>query len=211
MTRPTYAVHEAFLSLQGEGAWAGHRAVFVRFAGCNLWSGRPEDRERDAAKGGCAAWCDTEFRGTTGERGGRYARSGIVALALELWGPHPRPLVVATGGEPSLQLDGLLVAELREVGCRVHVETNGTRALPPGVDWVTLSPKPPATLARQRFDEIKVVYPAVDPSAYEGIAPLQWVQPLAGLEGSTEACVQFALKNPSWRLSLQTHKIVRLP
>jgi 7-carboxy-7-deazaguanine synthase len=208
-----YVLREAFVTLQGEGAWTGARAVFLRFAGCNLWSGRDEDRARDAAKGGCAAWCDTAFVGTSGERGGRYTGPELIRLAIDLWGDHPTPLVVCTGGEPSLQLDGSLVAGLREAGCRVHVETNGTRLLPPSVDWITLSPKPPATIVRQRYAEVKVVYPAVDPTAYEGLAPLQWVQPLDGPEAQANqaACVRFVHARPSWRLSMQTHKALSIP
>lgn len=210
-----YAVHSSFLTLQGEGAHAGSRAVFVRLAGCNVWSGDPKDRARDVAKGGCAAWCDTEFRGTGGEGGGRYAAGDVVDMVEALWNhPGSPPLVVFTGGEPSLQLDAGLVEALKgALGARIHVETNGSRPLPAGVDWVTLSPKPPMPVVAQRYDEVKVVYPAFDPLPFEGLAPVRWVQPLDGPDrpASTAACARFVLGHPAWRLTLQTHKDIGLP
>jgi 7-carboxy-7-deazaguanine synthase len=209
-----YAVKEAFLTLQGEGHFAGSRAVFVRFAGCNVWSGREETRERDLPNGLCAAWCDTKFVGTDGQNGGRYTADELSALVLRLWGKASTwgwPLVVLTGGEPSLQVDDELLEALRPV--RVHVETNGSRKLPRGIDWVTLSPKPPMPVVDQPYHEVKVIYPAVDPLAYEGRAPHRFIQPIDSPEvpDAVARAVAFVLARPDWRLSLQTHKLLGIP
>lgn len=209
-----YAVREIFLTLQGEGTHTGTRALFLRFAGCNVWSGNPEDRERDTAKGCCAAWCDTEFRGTSGPRGGKYTAEELAAVARDVWAAEGSGTIVCTGGEPSLQLDGELVDALHRAGFWVHVETNGSRALPPSVDWVCLSPKPPMPVVPQRFDELKVIFPAgIDPLAFEHLAPQRFVQPVDGLERkqSTARCVEFVMQHPHWKLSTQTHKDLGLP
>jgi len=216
--RFVYPVKEAFLTLQGEGAHAGARAVFVRFAGCNVWSGREEHRERDTAKGCCAAWCDTDFVGTNGENGGAYTAREVADLVVRLWGDSEGPsLVVCTGGEPSLSMDDALVAELHRAGALIHVETNGSNPLPAGVDWVTLSPKPPMPVVLARANEIKCVYPSVDPLAYDDIvAQFRFVQPRDAKSDDQNAenmkeCVAFVMREPRWRLSLQTHKMIGLP
>lgn len=206
----TYSIHEMFLTIQGEGQHTGSRAVFVRVSGCNVWSGREQDRVRDMARGVCAAWCDTEFRGTNGVNGGRITAEEISGRVLSLWGPVSHPLVVITGGEPSLVVDEVLVDALQDVGARVHVETNGSHDLPESVDWVTLSPKPPLPISLQRYDEVKVIYPAVDPLPYHGFAPVRFVQPLddADRAANLDRCKAFVLEHPAWRLSLQTHKLI---
>lgn len=208
-----YAVHEAFLTLQGEGTHAGRRAVFVRFAGCNVWSGQEDDRERDTAKGCCAAWCDTTFTGVNGSRGGRYYAPELAALAAELWGDRGQAVIVCTGGEPSLQLDDDLVRAFHATGARVHVETNGSHLLPLEVDWRTLSPKPPMPVVAQRYDELKVIYPAgFNPADFEHFSPVRFVQPLDNInrKGNAEKCIQFVLDHPGWSLSTQTHKVLGL-
>jgi 7-carboxy-7-deazaguanine synthase len=218
MIRATYTVKEAFLTIQGEGAWSGHRAVFVRFAGCNVWSGLERDREAHSVKGGCALWCDTDFRGTDGKNGGVYSAADLVERVVSLWTESlpptaPPPVAVFTGGEPSLQLDARLVDAMKAAGVRVHVETNGTKLLPSAVDWVTLSPKPPAEVVAQRYDEVKVVYPFCDPAAYAKHAPLRFLQPLdvPGRGPTTREAVAYVLEHPEWRLSLQTHKLIGVP
>lgn len=239
MARLLYAVKEAFLTLQGEGRWAGHRAVFVRFSGCNVWSGREKDRERDTAKGCCAAWCDTNFAGVDGPHGGHYTRSDLVALVVGLWArPVPpdsplvtsggslaggaqrglgEPIVVFTGGEPGLQLDGALVKAMRAAGVRVHVESNGSHALPADIDWICISPKPPMPVVQAQCDELKVVFPAVDPLSL-AIPPgaALFVQPQDSLDHDEAAnnitdAIDFVMAHPQWALSLQTHKILELP
>ncbi len=209
----TYAIREMFLTIQGEGHHAGSRAVFVRTSGCNVWSGREEDRRRDRARGVCAEWCDTEFRGTDGPGGGRFAAPEIAGRVLDLWAFASSPLVVITGGEPSITIDAELVDALHQIGARVHVETNGSRPLPKSVDWVTLSPKPPMPVFNQRYDEVKVVYPAVDPLRYEGCAAVRFVQPLdhGDRASHVDQCKVFVLGHPGWRLSLQTHKLIGVP
>lgn len=212
-----YAVKECFLTLQGEGAHAGSRAVFVRFAGCNVWSGREEDRARDTAKGACARWCDTAFVGTDGHRGGLYTAEELAQVVRTTWNmAGEKALAVFTGGEPALQLDEVLVHTLQAANVKVHVETNGSHALPGAVDWVTLSPKPPMKVVQGWADEVKVIYPCFDPLEYERFAGEGisfFVQPLDDLnrKANLQACIDFVLKHPRWRISLQQHKILNLP
>jgi 7-carboxy-7-deazaguanine synthase len=197
----TYRIKEIFHSIQGEGYWSGSPAVFVRFAGCNVWSGHDKDRERDTARGVCAAWCDTNFVG------GETLSAADIVARVEVAGSG---FVVMTGGEPGLQLDLALVNALAAVGRRVHVETNGSVRLPGALDWVTLSPKPPMPVVAQRYDEVKVIYPAVEPSEWERYAPHRFVQPLSMDPNAMGACAAYVLRNPTWRLSLQTHKVMGL-
>ncbi|MEZ4404645.1 MAG: 7-carboxy-7-deazaguanine synthase [Kofleriaceae bacterium] len=213
-----YAVKELFLTLQGEGAHAGRAAVFVRFTGCNLWSGRAEDRGRGA--GGCAAWCDTDFVGTDGSGGGKFVDAASLAdAAAAAWGARgPGAYVVCTGGEPLLQLDGPLVDALHARGFTVAVETNGTQPIPPGVDWVCVSPKAGAALVVDRGDELKLVYPQrgddVAPARLGRLAFQHYfLQPLDGpdREAAVAACVAYCRDHPPWRVSLQTHKLLRIP
>ncbi len=211
-----YAVKEIFYTLQGEGAQAGRAAVFCRFAGCNLWSGRAGDRGRGA--GGCSAWCDTDFVGTDGPGGGRFATADALAAAvIAAWGgAGGRPLVVCTGGEPLLQLDDAAIAALHAAGLEIAIETNGTVAVPAGVDWVCVSPKAGAPLVVTGGDELKLVHPqvGVDPTAFEALAFRHWfVQPMDGPEvaAATAACVAYCLAHPRWRVSVQTHKLLRIP
>lgn len=218
-----YAVKELFFTLQGEGAQSGRAAVFLRFAGCNLWSGREEDRGKGS--GGCARWCDTDFVGTDGVLGGRYPDAGsLAARARSLWDDvvrepsGARPYVVCTGGEPALQLDEALVDALHAHEFEVAVESNGTRALPRGVDWLCVSPKAGAPLILNGGDEIKLVFPQgtadTEPERFERMAFRHWfVQPMDGATRaeSVMACVALCRQRPRWRLSLQTHKLAGIP
>lgn len=222
----TYAIHSCFYSLQGEGAHAGTPAVFLRFAGCNVWSGREEDREEAARERGCcAAWCDTEFRG-----GKKLTGDEIVTACLKAagYGTVERPwslayegrrlIVVCTGGEPGLQLDEGLVRRLRVAGFVVHVETNGSRPIPGAVEWVTLSPKPPmdVVLHPDAINEIKVIYPDVDPLGWHRWSPRVpiYIQPRDDNDGLElrgqrwQEAVEYVLANPWARLSLQQHKLL---
>jgi len=216
----SYAIKEMHYTLQGEGALAGRAAVFLRFAGCNLWSGREEDR--DKGKGGCARWCDTDFVGTDGHRGGKFDDAEAVGKAvLATWkGPITsaiKPLVVCTGGEPMLQLDEDLILALTAQGFEVAVETNGTQklgALRP--HWVTLSPKPGGELALASCDELKLIYPQEEwtPERFVGFpATYRFLQPMDGPKQAEniQATIEYIRSHPEWRLSLQTHKIVGLP
>lgn len=204
----SYAVKEIFLTLQGEGGQAGRPAVFCRFAGCNLWSGREEDR----AEAVCT-FCDTDFVGMDGEGGGRFADAEALGAAVEAaWrgGPSDR-LVVLTGGEPLLQVDAALIAALHARGFEIAVETNGTLAAPEGLDWICVSPKADAALAQTRGQELKLVYPqpGVDPARFEGLAFERFLlQPMDGPDriANTEAAIAYCLAHPRWRLSVQTHK-----
>ncbi|HEY2358975.1 MAG TPA: 7-carboxy-7-deazaguanine synthase [Phenylobacterium sp.] len=204
----SYAVKEIFLTLQGEGGQAGRPAVFCRFAGCNLWSGREADRAEAVCK-----FCDTDFVGMDGSGGGRFASPNGLAEAVEAaWqgGPENR-LVVLTGGEPLLQLDGPLVDALHARGFSLALETNGTIAAPEGVDWICVSPKADAALAQTRGQELKLVYPqdGVDPARFEGLAFERFaLQPMDGprLAENTREAITYCLAHPRWRLSVQTHK-----
>jgi len=206
-----YAVKEIFYTLHGEGAQAGTPAVFCRFAGCNLWSGREADRASAACN-----FCDTDFVGTDGSGGGRFANAAEVADAVEReWpgGVAAHRLVVCTGGEPLLQLDAPLVAAFHERGFRIAVETNGTVPAPAGLDWVCVSPKATQALAIEHGDELKLVYPQPE-APPERFAALDFrhffLQPMDGpaREANTRAAIDYCLRHPRWRLSLQSHKII---
>jgi 7-carboxy-7-deazaguanine synthase len=209
--RRLYSVKEAFYTLQGEGAHAGLPAVFVRFAGCNLWSGREEDRGRGA--GSCSAWCDTDFVGVNGAHGGKYTAAAIAELVLKLWPQGSvRPRVVLTGGEPLLQVDAALVEELLAAGCWIAVETNGTQPVPPGIDWVCVSPKAGASLVLREADELKVVFPQeVEPDTYLIASQRMAIQPRAGVANAVALALEYVRANPQWRLSLQLHKLLGVP
>ncbi|MFL6844311.1 MAG: 7-carboxy-7-deazaguanine synthase [Allosphingosinicella sp.] len=207
----SYAVKEIFLTLQGEGMQAGRRAVFLRFAGCNLWSGREQDRARAQC-----TFCDTDFVGTDGANGGRYDADGLAAKVAELWQGGERPLVVVTGGEPMLQLDPPLIDALHAGGFEVAVETNGTLAAPAGLDWICVSPKAGTEIVQRSGDELKLVWPqaGIDPESLTGWDFRHFlIQPLDGAdrEASTAAAIDYVLHHPRWRLSLQTHKLLGLP
>jgi 7-carboxy-7-deazaguanine synthase (Cx14CxxC type) len=210
--RVSYAVKELFLTLQGEGGQAGRAAVFCRFAGCNLWSGREEDRATAACN-----FCDTDFVGMDGPGGGRFATPDALAEAAEaLWRGEGSRLVVCTGGEPLLQLDPPLIAAFHARGFEVAVETNGTIAAPPGLDWICVSPKANQPLAQTSGDELKLVYPqaGVDPARYERLDFERFLlQPMdsPARAANTAAAVAFCLAHPRWRLSVQTHKYLGIP
>jgi 7-carboxy-7-deazaguanine synthase (Cx14CxxC type) len=208
---PNYAVKEIFFTLQGEGYHTGRAAVFCRFAGCNLWSGREADRET-----AICSFCDTDFVGI-GTDGGRFASAAELADAVARhWPPGCNDegrFVVCTGGEPLLQLDLPLVDELHQRGFLVAIETNGTRLPPRGVDWICVSPKARADLVLANGNELKLVYPQVgaEPERYEKLAfEHYFLQPMDGpaLAANTRAAVQYCQQHPRWRLSLQTHKIL---
>ena len=209
----TYSVKEIFLTLQGEGGQAGRPAVFCRFAGCNLWSGREIDR----AAAVCS-FCDTDFVGTDGEGGGKFETPQALADAVAAaWrGGEAQRLVVCTGGEPLLQLDEALIAALHALGFEIAIETNGTIAAPEGIDWICVSPKADAPLAQTRGQELKLVYPQekADPARFEGLGFERfYLQPMDGPDraANTQAAVAYCLSHPRWRLSVQTHKYLGLP
>ena len=209
----TYSVKEIFLTLQGEGGQAGRAAVFCRFAGCNLWSGREQDR----AKAVCT-FCDTDFVGTDGAGGGKFVTPRDLAAAVDAaWtGPEDNKLVVCTGGEPLLQLDAPLIDALHGAGFAIAVETNGTIAAPPGIDWICVSPKADAPVVQTSGQELKLVYPqpGVDPARFAGLDFERFfLQPMdsADREANTAATVAYCLAHPRWRLSVQTHKYLGLP
>lgn len=210
----SYRVKEIFRSLQGEGFHAGRATVFCRFSGCNLWSGREEDRPLARCR-----FCDTDFVGVGGPGGGLFATAGELADAIASRWPTNAgggPFVVLTGGEPLLQLDQPLLEALHERGCTVAVETNGTLPAPPGVDWLTVSPKAGTVLAQQEGDELKLVYPqpGAGPELFAGLAfDHFFLQPLDGpeREADTRSAVRYCLEHPRWRLGLQIHKVLGIP
>lgn len=209
-----YAVKSCFYTLQGEGCHAGRPAVFLRFAGCNLWTGREADRHKATCQ-----FCDTDFVGTDGDGGGSFDTAEALAAHVARRWPgfrQDRAYVVCTGGEPTLQLDVALIDALHREGFEVAIETNGTRAVPEGVDWICVSPKAGADLVQRRGDELKLVYPQ------EGAMPEQFaelafrhflLQPMDGptIAEHTRAAVAYCLAHPRWSLSLQTHKLLGIP
>jgi 7-carboxy-7-deazaguanine synthase len=210
----TYAVKEIYYTLQGEGAQTGRVAVFLRFAGCNLWSGREEDRASATCK-----FCDTDFVGTDGPGGGKFATADALADAVaSQWPKRQRatPYVVCTGGEPLLQIDAPLIDALHARGFEIGVETNGTLMPPSGIDWICVSPKAGADFVLKRGDELKLVFPqeGAEPDRYAGLDFRHFfLQPMDGLEraANTKAATAYCLNHPQWRLSLQTHKLIGIP
>lgn len=207
----TYTVKEIYYTLQGEGGQAGRAAVFCRFTGCNLWTGREEDRSKAVCQ-----FCDTDFIGTDGPGGGKFASAEALAQAvLKHWptGSGGKPLVVFTGGEPLLQLDEALVDALHAAGFEIAVETNGTQPAPQGLDWICVSPKADAELVLRRGTELKLVFPQRS-AMPERFADLDFqhffLQPMDGIEGkkNTQKAIEYCLQHPQWRLSIQTHKVI---
>jgi 7-carboxy-7-deazaguanine synthase (Cx14CxxC type) len=213
----TYSVKEMYYTLQGEGAHTGRPAVFVRFAGCNLWSGREKDRATAVCK-----FCDTEFVGTDGPGGGKFRTpEDLVAAVAQHWpddlDSQAKPYVVCTGGEPLLQLDSRAIVALQSKGFEVAVETNGTIEAPEELDWVCVSPKAGAELVQKQGDELKLVFPQIEPEAQpEQFGALQFrhffLQPMDGdsVDENTRLAIEYCLGHPQWKLSLQTHKLLGL-
>ena len=207
----TYSVKELYYTLQGEGAHSGRAAVFLRFAGCNLWSGLEKDRAEAVCR-----FCDTDFVGTDGPGGGKFANAASLARAVfAKWPPGAKgkPYVVCTGGEPLLQLDKTLVVALHEVGFEVGIETNGTLLPPAGIDWICVSPKADAEQKLKHGDELKLVYPqsGADPERFAGQDFRNFfLQPMDGptRDENVDAATRYCLDHPQWRLSLQTHKLI---
>ncbi len=205
----SYKVKEIFYSLQGEGAHSGRPAVFCRFAGCNLWSGREDHRQTAVC-----SFCDTDFVGTDGEGGGAFSSAEDLAESLcRSWAGQGTPFVVCTGGEPLLQLDAGLISALHRLNAEIAVETNGTLLPVPGIDWITVSPKAGAPFLLTAGDELKLVYPqaGLDPEQYARLSfRFFYLQPMDGPERqeNTRRALRYCLEHPRWRLSLQTHKIL---
>ena len=211
-----YIVKELFYTLQGEGVHSGRPAVFLRFTGCNLWSGREADRNKGT--GGCSKWCDTNFVGTDGPGGGKFNSAQELALAVaDCWHASTgNRFVVCTGGEPLLQLDASLVEALKAHNFTIAIETNGTLEAPTGIDWVCMSPKEGAKVILTKGDELKLVYPQprLMPEQFEHLEFDHFMlQPLDGPQGAhnTQSALDYCLKNPQWRLSIQTHKVLGIP
>jgi 7-carboxy-7-deazaguanine synthase (Cx14CxxC type) len=208
-----YAVKEIFKTLQGEGGQAGRTAVFCRFTGCNLWSGREEDRHTATCQ-----FCDTDFVGMDGENGGRFQTAAALVDVIErVWdGDDARRFVVCTGGEPLLQLDAALIDELHRRHFYIAVETNGTIAAPAGLDWICVSPKAGTDLVQKKGDELKLIFPQqnIDPDTFTALDFRQfWLQAMDGpnLQHNLQGAIAYCLQHPAWRLSLQTHKMLGIP
>lgn len=208
-----YKIKELFYTLQGEGAQTGRPAVFCRFSGCNLWTGREKDRPKAICQ-----FCDTDFRGTDGVNGGSYALAELAGKIASLWpaGAGGRPYVVCTGGEPLLQLDQPLIDALHQQGFEVAVETNGTQPAPAGLDWICVSPKAGAGLQLRSGHELKLVFPqpGAEPEQFEHLNfQYFFLQPMDGpdAERNTRLTLHYCLEHPRWRLSLQTHKLLNIP
>lgn len=209
----TYSVKELFYTLQGEGGQAGHAAVFLRFAGCNLWSGLERDRQQAICQ-----FCDTDFVGTDGLNGGKFKDAQSLAQAvIEQWPSQANnKLVVCTGGEPLLQLDASLIDALHDQGFRIAVETNGTLTAPAGIDWLCVSPKANAPLRQRCGQELKLVFPQIlaKPEQYADLDfEYFFLQPMDGPDQArnTQKTIEYCLQHPKWRLSLQTHKLLGIP
>jgi 7-carboxy-7-deazaguanine synthase len=207
-----YSVKEIYLTLQGEGAQTGRAAVFCRFAGCNLWTGREQDRVDAVCR-----FCDTDFVGTDGPGGGKFADAAALADALRAaWPGGGKPLTVLTGGEPMLQVDDALIDALHVSGFEIAIESNGTLPVPRSIDWICVSPKAGADLVQIAGDELKLVYPQPELPP-DAVAALDFahffLQPMDGPDraANTEAAAAYCLAHPQWRLSLQTHKLIGLP
>lgn len=208
-----YKIKEIYYTLQGEGAQTGRPAVFCRFTGCNLWSGREEDRHKAICR-----FCDTDFWGTDGELGGRYTAQELAQRVKDCWpdSQSGQPYVVCTGGEPLLQLDEPLIEAFHQLGLEVGVETNGTIEPPKDLDWVCVSPKADAELVIEKADEIKLVFPQVgaEPERFKSMNFDQFfLQPMDGpdTDRNTQLTLNYCLEHPQWRLSLQTHKLLNIP
>ncbi|MGO2957475.1 MAG: 7-carboxy-7-deazaguanine synthase [Acetobacter sp.] len=210
----TYSVKEVFLTLQGEGGQAGRAAIFCRFTGCNLWSGREEDRASAICQ-----FCDTDFIGTDGDGGGKFPTADSLAAHINALWPQSdthHKLVVFTGGEPLLQLDDTLIHAMHQVGFKIAVESNGTVQAPEGIDWLCISPKAGGELIQTQGTELKLVYPqsGIDPASLESLDFQQfWLQPMDGPNqaDNLQAAIRYCLKHPQWGLSLQTHKLTGIP
>lgn len=212
----TYSVKEIYYTLQGEGAHTGRPAVFLRFAGCNLWTGREQHRAEAVCR-----FCDTEFVGTDGIGGGKFETAAELATAaIAAWPARSgsSPYIVCTGGEPLLQLDEAAIDALHDAGFAIGVESNGTIAAPKGIDWLCISPKGSAAVVQRSGDELKLVYPQEEPEAQpERFEDLQFehffLQPLHDddIEAHTQASIEYCLAHPRWHLSLQTHKLIGIP
>lgn len=214
----TYSVKEAYVTLQGEGAQTGRAAVFLRFAGCNLWSGLEKDRDRAVCN-----FCDTDFVGTDGENGGKFKGADALAAHVRgIWdmasGQGGQPYVICTGGEPLLQLDVAAIAALKTAGFEIGVETNGTIIAPAGLDWICVSPKANAPIKQATGNELKLVYPQTEPEAQPScFEDMQFehffLQPKddSAQSDNIAATAAYCMKHPKWRLSLQTHKLIGLP
>lgn len=210
-----FKVKEIFLSLQGEGYHSGRRAVFLRFTGCNLWSGREQDRATAACR-----FCDTDFVGVDGTNGGRYDAVKLASKCAEIWGAdHDHRFVVLTGGEPTLQADPWLVDVLHRWEFEVAIETNGTRPVPNNLDWITVSPKPGLPLFQTKGHELKFVYPqdGFDPASFAGLdfqhfyLQPKWVEDAAERAANVQAATRYCMEHPRWRFSHQLHKTLGLP
>jgi 7-carboxy-7-deazaguanine synthase (Cx14CxxC type) len=213
MSIKKYKVKEIYYTLQGEGAQTGRPAVFCRFTGCNLWSGREEDREKSVC-----TFCDTDFIGTDGENGGRYTATELAQKVADVWGDMTlgTPYVVCTGGEPLLQLDEPMIDAFHDLGIEVAVETNGTIPAPKGLDWICMSPKANSEIVLTQGHELKLVYPQPTalPTRFEALAyQYFYLQPMDSPTQTQNIAdtVEYCRKNPKWRLSLQTHKFLNIP
>jgi len=208
-----YTIKEIYYTLQGEGYHTGRPAIFIRFSGCNLWSGKEKDRKKAICN-----WCDTDFFGTNGTNGGKYSAKNIKKKILDLWPLNVKslPYVILTGGEPLLQIDDKLVKNIHDAGFEIGLETNGTLNPPDGIDWICVSPKANTDLILLKGNELKVVYPqsGINPRIYEKLQFEHFfIQPMDGTDQqkTTKKSKDFVMKNPVWKLSIQTHKILGIP
>jgi len=208
-----YKIKEIYFTLQGEGFHTGRSSIFIRFSGCNLWSGNEKDRDKAICN-----WCDTDFVGTDGPNGGKYSVNQIQDTLLKLWPNNnfDKPYVICTGGEPLLQLDNKLIKGIHAIGFEIGLETNGSLLPPPGIDWVCVSPKANTNLILKKGNELKFVFPQnkVNPKKYEKLNfDYFFIQPMDGInqKENIKKSKKFIMKNPQWGLSLQTHKIIGIP